>query len=117
MNRRKQGDVSWYLPNSKRPFAYSTIAEADTVAILLEEFGDLRAVVSANRILSQQEKIIIQTFIDNGVYKSNIYIMERFELENSREFKAAMELENALNDMCFDYKKFAESIKYFHPTL
>lgn len=29
--------------------------------------------------------------------------MERFELENSREFKAAMELENALNDMCFDY--------------
>ena len=43
--------------------------------------------------------------------------MERFELENSREFKAAMELENALNDMCFDYKKFAESIKYFHPTL
>ena len=25
--------------------------------------------------------------------------MERFELENSREFKAAMELENALNDM------------------
>ena len=37
--------------------------------------------------------------------------MERFELENSREFKAAMELENALNDMCFDYKKFAESIK------
>ena len=28
-----------------------------------------------------------------------------------------MELENALNDMCFDYKKFAESIKYFHSTL
>ena len=43
--------------------------------------------------------------------------MERFELENSREFKAAMELEKALNDTCFDYKKFAESIKYFHPRL
>ena len=43
--------------------------------------------------------------------------MERFELENSREFKAAMELDNALNNMCFDYKKFAETIKYFHPTL
>ena len=43
--------------------------------------------------------------------------MERFELENSREFKAAMELENALNDTCFNYKSFAESIKYFHPTL
>ena len=44
-------------------------------------------------------------------------VMERFELENSREFKAAMELENALNNTCFDYKNFAESIKYFHPTL
>lgn len=43
--------------------------------------------------------------------------MKRFELENSREFKAAMELEKALNDMCFDYKCFGESIKYFHPTL
>lgn len=43
--------------------------------------------------------------------------MERFELENSREFKAAMELENALNDMCFVYKKFAESFKFYHPTL
>ena len=43
--------------------------------------------------------------------------MERLELENSREFKAAKKLENDLNDMCFDYKKFAESIKYFHPTL
>ena len=69
MNRRKQGDVSWYLPNSKSPFAYSTIAESDTIAILLEEFGDLRAVILANRILSQQERSIIQTFIDNGVYK------------------------------------------------
>ena len=61
MNRRKQGDVSWYLPNSKRPFAYSTIAEADTVAILLEEFGDLRAVVSANRILSQSLYKLLST--------------------------------------------------------
>ena len=43
--------------------------------------------------------------------------MDKFELENSREFKAAMELEKALNDMCFDYKSFAESIKYYHPTL
>lgn len=69
MNRRKQGDVSWYLPNKRKPFAYSTKAESDTIAILLEEFGDLRAIISANRILSQQERVIIQTFIDNGVYK------------------------------------------------
>jgi len=43
--------------------------------------------------------------------------MEEFELKNSREYNAAMESEKALNDMCFDYKKFAGSIRYFHPTL
>ncbi|WP_042371755.1 hypothetical protein [Bacteroides neonati] len=43
--------------------------------------------------------------------------MEGYQLENSREFKAAMELEKALNDTCFDYKKFADSIKNYHPTL
>lgn len=43
--------------------------------------------------------------------------MERYELEGSREYKAAMDLEDALNDVCFDYKKFAESVKLYHPTL
>ncbi len=43
--------------------------------------------------------------------------MERYELEGSREYKAAMDLEDALNNMCFDYKKFAESVKLYHPTL
>lgn len=43
--------------------------------------------------------------------------MERYKLENSREFKAAMELENALNDMSWDSRKFAESIIYYHRTL
>lgn len=41
----------------------------------------------------------------------------RYELEQSREYKAAMDLENALNNTCFDYKMFAESVKYYHPTL
>ena len=43
--------------------------------------------------------------------------MERYELEGSRKYKAAMDLEDALNDVCFDYKKFAESVKLYHPTL
>lgn len=43
--------------------------------------------------------------------------MERYELEGSREYKAAMALEDALNHTCFDYKKFAESVKLYHPTL
>lgn len=44
-------------------------------------------------------------------------IMERYELENSREFKAAKELEHALNDYGWDEKKFALSVAIFHRTL
>ena len=43
--------------------------------------------------------------------------MSRAELENSREYKAAKQLEEALNDYGFDYRKFTESIRFMHPTL
>ena len=43
--------------------------------------------------------------------------MERFELENSKEFKAAQELEDALNNMSWNSEKFAESVGYYHRTL
>ncbi len=44
-------------------------------------------------------------------------IMERFELENSREFKAAQELERALNDYGWNEKRFALATTTFHRTL
>lgn len=43
--------------------------------------------------------------------------MERYELENSREFKVAKELEHALNDYGWNEKKFALSVTTFHKTL
>ena len=43
--------------------------------------------------------------------------MERFELENSREFKAAQELERALNDYGWNEKRFALATTTFHRTL
>lgn len=43
--------------------------------------------------------------------------MGKYELENSREFKAAQELENALNNMSWNSEKFAESVVYYHRTL
>ena len=43
--------------------------------------------------------------------------MERFELENSKEFKVAQELEDALNNMSWNSEKFAESVVYYHRTL
>lgn len=44
-------------------------------------------------------------------------IMELYELKDSREFRAAKQLEEALNDYGFDYKKFTEAIPHMHPTL
>ena len=44
-------------------------------------------------------------------------IMERHELENSREFKAAKELEHALNDYGWNEKRFASAVTTFHRTL
>lgn len=43
--------------------------------------------------------------------------MERYELENSREFNAAMKFENALNDFGWRGDRFAESVKFYHRTL
>lgn len=39
------------------------------------------------------------------------------ELKNSREYKAAQELERALNDTNWNPKRFAESTRYYHRTL
>lgn len=43
--------------------------------------------------------------------------MERYELKNSREFKAAKELEHALNDCGWNEKRFASACMTFHRTL
>ena len=39
------------------------------------------------------------------------------EQNGSREYKAAKQLEEALNDYGFNCKKFAEAIPHMHPTL
>lgn len=69
MRKKNKGDVSWYLPKKKTPFAYSTIAESDTIKVLLEECGDLREILNRKYLLSPTERLIIQTYIDNGIFK------------------------------------------------
>lgn len=72
MKKVQKGCIQWYLPNKKKPFAYSTKAEADAIRTLLEDFGDLRYILLVELILSPQERLIMQTYVDNGVYKPNI---------------------------------------------
>lgn len=39
------------------------------------------------------------------------------KLEESKEFMLAQSIENEINSFSFDGKRFAESVKRFHPTL
>lgn len=69
--KKIKGNVEWYLPNSKRPFAYSTKATSDLIAVLYEQYQDLRVVY--NQINYDDEaKTIVKKFIDNGIYQANI---------------------------------------------
>lgn len=69
--KKIKGDVEWYLPNSKRPFAYSTKVTSDLIAVLYEQYQDLRVVY--NQINYDDEaKTIVKKFIDNGIYQANI---------------------------------------------
>lgn len=69
--KKIKGDVEWYLPNAKRPFAYSTKATSDLIAVLYEQYQDLRVVY--NQINYDDEaKTIVKKFIDNGIYQANI---------------------------------------------
>jgi hypothetical protein len=58
------------LKGKKRPFAYSTTAESNCIAALLDIYGNLRDVLEAYNkkrlILSPTELFIIKTFVDNG---------------------------------------------------
>lgn len=73
MTRKKQikGAVEWYLPNTKRPFAYSTKATSDSIALLYEQYHDLRVVYDQINY-DDEAKIIVKKFIDNGIYQANI---------------------------------------------
>lgn len=69
--KRKKGDIQWYLPNKKRPFTYSTRATSDLIALLYEEYKDLR-IVYENINYDIEAKAIVKHYIINGVYQANI---------------------------------------------
>ena len=65
--KKNNGDVQWYLPNSKKPFAYSTRAVSDTIAILYAEYKDMR-LVRDNIHYDEDAKKICDVYIKNGFY-------------------------------------------------
>ena len=74
--KNRNPDVQMFLnPKSKKPFAYCTKAESDALSVMLQDFGDLREIISRDLILSDNERFIIDTYIANGIYKPNFRIL------------------------------------------
>jgi hypothetical protein len=71
MSRKLKGAISWYYPNSKRPFEYSTVATAEFIKILYDTCKDLRLVYK-NINYDIEAKRIIEKFIEKGIYFINI---------------------------------------------
>lgn len=69
--KNKKGDVEWYLPNAKRPFAKTTKSVSDTIAILYEEYGDLQMVYD-NINYDIEAKAIVKHYLINGYHNANI---------------------------------------------
>ena len=58
-----KGDVHWYIPNKKKPIAYSTVATSDLIGLLAEDFGTIQDVYDAVTY-DVEAKEILQKYID-----------------------------------------------------
>ena len=63
--RNTKGDVAWYVPNRKRPIAYSTKATSNYI-ILLAESGKTISEIYNLVNYNQEAKDILQKYIEFG---------------------------------------------------
>lgn len=74
-----KGDVAWFLPDKKKPFAYSTKATNDLIVVLSESNQTTKDVYNAINY-DEDAKKILKHFIDNGYGN---YIFRDFVTINS----------------------------------
>ena len=60
-----KGAVEWYVPNKKKPIAYSTRATSDLIGLLAEDFETIQDVYDAV-MYDQEAKAVLQKYIDLG---------------------------------------------------
>ena len=60
-----KGDVHWFIPNRKKPIAYSTVATSDLIGLLAEDFETIQDVYNAITY-DKEAKEILQIYIDLG---------------------------------------------------
>lgn len=63
--RRLKGDVEWYLPNRKRPVAYSTKAASDLIVTLSQKGTTIQEVYDAITY-DMEAKNILKIYIEKG---------------------------------------------------
>ena len=71
--------VCWCLPNTKKAFAYSTVATSDLITVLSEKFLTVQDVYNAINY-DNEAKEILNYFIQNG-YRN--YLLRDFVHTNS----------------------------------
>lgn len=71
MKRKMKGDVEWFFPDAKRPFAYITVATSDLIVALYEQHGDLRLVYE-NLHIDENAKQIVSEYLKRGIYQINL---------------------------------------------
>lgn len=60
-----KGDVSWTVPNKKKPIAYSTVATSNLIGLLSQEYETIQDVYNAINY-DAEAKEISQKYIDLG---------------------------------------------------
>lgn len=77
MAKRKQdSDIHWYEPNKKgtrwKVMAKSTTACRDLIAVLYQQYGDMRLVYE-NIHYDRERKSLVKKFIDKGWYTGFVF--------------------------------------------
>lgn len=62
---KPKGDVSYYLPNRKRPIAYSTIASSDIIALLAKDYETIQDVYDHINY-DEEAKQVLGIYISKG---------------------------------------------------
>ena len=62
---KNKGDVHWFVPNKKKPIAYSTLATKHIIGLLSEELNTIQDVYDAI-LYDPEAKEILQKYIDLG---------------------------------------------------
>lgn len=106
MKPKKGLGVEWYLPNTKRKFAESTVATSDLITVLSEEYLTTIDVYNAINYDNEAQEIV-KHFIDNGY--GNFLLRDFVHLNNNFVYRK-LENDEIVSIPLKELKKHLDSI-------